>query len=344
MTPPLRPTLAQLRLFLAVVHAGGFGEAAADLGMSQSSVSEGVAGLERALNARLLRRGPAGATLTEAGARAQEHAERAVQAAGDLLSAVQDTGNLNGLLRIASPRSVATHLLPPVLAAFRARHPGVQFQILDADHTLVSPFGGSNTGSGEAMLMSGQADIGILHQPVHGSLLTWTFYQDDYVLVVPEVRGQSEMGRTGTGQATWADITGHVLMLPSAGDNCNILVHSYLREYHQDVPPVIEVENDSVTLGMVAHGLGHAILPRLAVLPLPAGLRLLRLPTTLRRTLSVAVMPARASLPIIAAMTESLRFESLGHRPLGVEDTSGPEVTDISGRVRAAELPDFSRS
>ncbi|MGY2893136.1 LysR family transcriptional regulator [Deinococcus sp. UYEF24] len=340
MTAPLRPTLAQLRLFLAVVHAGGFGEAAADLGMSQSSVSEGVASLERALDARLLRRGPAGATLTEAGARALQHAERAVQAAGDLLSAVQDTGNLNGLLRVASPRSVATHLLPPVLAAFRARHPGVRFQILDADHTLSSPSGSS----GESMLMSGQADIGILHQPVHGSLLTWTFYQDDYVLVVPETHGQSQTGRTGTGQAvtgqaTWADITGHVLMLPSAGDNCNILVHSYLREYHQDVPPVIEVENDSVTLGMVAHGLGHAILPRLAVLPLPAGLRLLKLPTTLRRTLSVAVMPARASLPIIAAMTESLR-----HRPLGAEETSGPAATDRSGRGQAVELPDFSRS
>ncbi len=337
MTPSVRPTLAQLRLFLAVVRAGGFGEAAADLGMSQSSVSEGVASLERALDARLLRRGPAGATLTEAGARALEHAERAVQAAGDLLSAVQDTGNLNGLLRIASPRSVATHLLPPVLAAFRARHPGVQFQILDADHTLAAPSGSS----GEAMLMSGQADIGILHQPVHGSLLTWTFYQDDYVLVVPEAHV-----RTATGQATWADITDHVLMLPSAGDNCNILVHSYLREYHQEVPPVIEVENDSVTLGMVAHGLGHAILPRLAVLPLPTGLRLLRLPTALQRTLSVAVVPARASLPIIAAMTESLR-----HRTLGSGEASGgaahlpadvlPAVRLVSGAV--AEIPDFSK-
>ncbi|WP_407539319.1 LysR family transcriptional regulator [Deinococcus radiomollis] len=342
MTSLPRPTLAQLRLFLAVVKAGGFGEAAAELGMSQSSVSEGVAGLERALDTRLLRRGPAGTTLTEAGSRALGHAERAVQAAGDLLSAVQDTGNLNGLLRIAAPRSVATHLLPPVLAAFRARHPGVRFQILDADHTLTSPSGGSgstvstNTGSGEAMLMSGQADIGILHQPVHGSLLIWTFYQDDYVLVVPE-----GYGRTGSPQATWADITGHVLMLPSAGDNCNILVHSYLREYHQEVPPVIEVENDSVTLGMVAHGLGHAILPRLAVLPLPAGLRLLRLPTSLRRTLSVAVLPARASLPIIAAMTESLRLGSLGHRPLGAEEPAGPAA---AGRLQAAERSDFSGS
>lgn len=316
MTPPPRPTLAQLRLFLAVVRAGGFGEAAADLGMSQSSVSEGVAGLERTLEARLLRRGPAGTTLTDAGSRALHHAERAVQAVEDLLSAVQDTEHLSGLLRIAAPRSVATHLLPPVLAAFRARHPGVQFQILDAEHTLASASGGS----GEAMLLSGQADIGVLHQPVHGSLLTWTFYQDDYVLVVPQAHGQAgaKSIQTPSGQATWADITDHVLMLPSAGDTCNTLVHSYLREYHQEMPPVIEVENDSVTLSMVAHGLGHAILPRLAVVPLPAGLRLLRLPTTLRRTLSVAVLPARASLPIIAAMTESLR-----HRVPGAEEASG---------------------
>jgi DNA-binding transcriptional LysR family regulator len=317
VTPLPRPTLAQLRLFLAVVRAGGFSEAAADLGMSQSSVSEGVAGLERALDTRLLRRGRAGVTLTAAGTRAVEHAERAVQAAGDLYSAVQDTGNLKGLLRIAAPRSVATHLLPPVLAAFRSRHPDVQFQILDADHSLEgAPGGSASGGSGEALLISRHADIGIVHLPVHLSLMTWPFYTDDYVLVVPEVKGLREAHSfpeerglaAGTlNQASWADVTGHTLMLPSAGDNCNILVHSYLSEHHQPMPPVVEVENDSVTLGMVAHGLGHTILPRLAVLPLPAGLCLLRLPVALQRSLSVAVLPARASLPIIAAMTASLR-------------------------------------
>ncbi|WP_424951808.1 LysR family transcriptional regulator [Deinococcus sp.] len=319
MTSLPRPTLAQLRLFLAVVRAGGFSEAAADLGMSQSTLSEGVAGLERALDTRLLRRGPAGVTLTAAGSRALEHAERAVQAAGDLLSAVQDTTHLKGVLRLAAPRSVATHLLPPVLAAFQKQHPGVQFQILDADHTLHSAPGGS----GEAMLLSGQADVAVVHLPVHLSLLTWPFYRDDYLLVVPE----THLGAGSVlGQAHWADITDHPLMLPSAGDNCNLLIRGYLREHHQSVPPVVEVENDSVTLGMVAHGLGHTILPRLAVLPLPAGLRLLSLPVALQRTLSVAVLPARAGLPSIAAMTSSLRRAGMERGAGGLPQNRIPEL------------------
>lgn len=303
-----RPTLSQLRLFLAVAQAGGFSEAAADLGMSQSSLSEGVAGLERALGVRLFRRGPSGVTLTAAGARATEHAVRAVQAAEDLTRAVQDSGSLKGLLRIAAPRSVATHLLPPVLADFRYRHPGVQFQIVDADHSLTNTQGKA---SGEALLLAGEADLGILHLPISGPLLTWPFYSDDYVLVVPERQDRA----VPSGPARWSDITDHPLMLPASGDNCNLLVHAYLREHGQVLPPVIEVENDSVTLGMVAHGLGHAILPRLAVLPLPPGLRTLALPVTLQRELHVAVLPARASLPIIAAMTSSLR-QSVAQSPV----------------------------
>lgn len=307
MTAP-RPTLSQLRLFLAVAQAGGFGEAAADLGMSQSSVSEGVAGLERALAARLFRRGPSGVTLTPAGERALDHAARAVLAAEDLAHAVQDQGHLEGVLRLAAPRSVATHLLPPVLAGFRHAHPGVQFQIIDADH---APGGGVNGVSGETLLTGGQADLGIIHLPVSGPLMTWPYYRDDYVLVVP---ARSDSG-AAPARAGWADISGHTLMLPSSGDNCNLLVHAYLREHRQPAPQVIEVENDSVTLGMVAHGLGHAILPRLAVLPLPPGLWLLPLPAPLQRELSVAVLPARASLPIIAAMIASLRQSAATSSP-----------------------------
>ena len=315
-----RPTLSQLRLFLAVAHAGGFSEAAAELGMSQSSLSEGVAGLERALGMRLFRRGPAGVTLTAAGARATEHALRAVQAAEDLAHAVQDSGSLKGLLRIAAPRSVATHLLPPVLAGFKSRHPGVQFQIIDADHSLTSIQGKA---SGEALLLAGEADLGILHLPISGPLLTWPFYRDDYVLVVPERQDQP----VPSSPARWPDITDHPLMLPASGDNCNLLVHAYLREHGQALPPVIEVENDSVTLGMVAHGLGHAILPRLAVLPLPPGLRMLALPVVLQRELHVAVLPARASLQIIAAMTASLR-QSVAEAPQNPEQNPEPGTHD----------------
>ena len=304
MTAP-RPTLSQLRLFLAVAQAGGFGEAAADLGMSQSSVSEGVAGLERALAVRLFRRGPSGVTLTPAGERALYHAARAVLAAEDLAHAVQDQGHLAGVLRLAAPRSVASHLLPPVVAAFSSRYPGVQVRIIDAEA------GGR---SGEKMLQDGQADIALVHLPVNGPLMHWPFCQDEYMLAVrqgaPETGARPETGAPSHREAAnWNDLTGQTLLLPPEDDRCNRLVRQYLSQHQPGLPAITitEVENDSVMLGMVAHGLGQAILPRLAALPLPDGVRLVSLPIPLFRQLGVAVLPARAGLPILAAMLPVLR-------------------------------------
>src|SRR6476659_10776855 len=103
-----QPTLPQLRALLAVADAGGFGEAAAELGVSQSSLSEAVGKLEDLVGRPLLRRSPAGTVVTPAGARVLAHARTAVQAAAEVLLAAQDEGGLSGVLRVASFRSTAT--------------------------------------------------------------------------------------------------------------------------------------------------------------------------------------------------------------------------------------------
>ncbi|GGO30438.1 LysR family transcriptional regulator [Deinococcus humi] len=297
MSSRSRLTLAQLRLFLAVVRAGGFGEAAAEQGLSQSSLSEGVAKLERALGVRLLRRASSGVTLTAAGTRMLQHAERALQAVADIHEAVQEPDQLTGTLRIAAPRSVATHLLPQILARFRSTHPGINLQVIDA---------GSDHTSGEEFLLSGHVDIAIVHMPVAGPLLNWPFYQDDYKLVVSESSSASQ-----TAAEIWQQLTNQPLLLPMTCVRCNRLLQTYLNQHAASTLTVLEVENDSAMLGMVAHGLGHAIIPHLATQPLPQGVRLLGLPVPLRRQLAVAVMPSRAALPMIRALTTLLHQQAL---------------------------------
>jgi len=56
----------EIRVFSAVVEAGGFSRAAERLNVSQSAVSQTIANLEHKLNAPLLVRGRK-PTLTEAG-------------------------------------------------------------------------------------------------------------------------------------------------------------------------------------------------------------------------------------------------------------------------------------
>ncbi|WP_412029727.1 LysR family transcriptional regulator [Deinococcus yunweiensis] len=292
-TTPIHPTLAQLRSLIAVADAGGFSEAAAELGVSQSSLSEAVAKLEDVVGRPLLRRSPAGTVVTPAGARVLAHARTAVQAAGDVLLAAQDDRELAGVLRVASFRSTATHLLPPVLAAFRRDHPAVTVRLLD----------GEADGGGEAQVRDGQADIALVVGEAMPGLRLTPLLDDEYLFVAPESRG--------TQPVTFEELTASALLLPPGLNSCHVRVQSYLRPLGISPAAVTEIDQDSVILGMVRHGLGVTVMPRLALLPLPEGLVALPLPQSLTRPLAVATLPHRAHLPVIRTFTAAL-LASLG--------------------------------
>ncbi|WP_295814755.1 LysR family transcriptional regulator [uncultured Deinococcus sp.] len=282
------PTLAQLRSLIAVADAGGFSEAAAELGVSQSSLSEAVAKLEDVVGRPLLRRSPAGTVVTPAGARVLAHARTAVQAAGDVLLAAQDDRELAGVLRVASFRSTATHLLPPVLAAFRRDHPAVTVRLLD----------GEADGGGEAQVRDGQADIALVVGEAMPGLRLTPLLDDEYLFVAPESRGPQPV--------TFEELTASALLLPPGLNSCHVRVQSYLRPLGISPAAVTEIDQDSVILGMVRHGLGVTVMPRLALLPLPEGLVALPLPQSLTRPLAVAALPHRAHLPVIRTFTAAL--------------------------------------
>ncbi|GAA5512581.1 HTH-type transcriptional regulator CatM [Deinococcus carri] len=291
--PAQAPSLAQLRALIAVVDAGGFGEAAAELGVSQSSLSEAVARLEALAGRPLLRRTPAGTFATEAGLRTLGHARAAVQAAADALLAAQEEGALAGTLRVASFRSTATHLLPPALAAFRARHPGVTVILLDAE----------SCGGGPEAVRAGRVDAGLIVADEAPDLRLTPLVQDDYLFAAPSARG--------THPVTLADLAAQPLILPPLRDSCHRRVRGYLTARGVPLTHIMEVEQDSVTLSMVGHGLGVTIMPRLALLPLPPGLVVLPLPEPLTRPLALAVLPQRAALPLLRAFTGAV-LETLG--------------------------------
>ncbi|WP_052195547.1 LysR family transcriptional regulator [Deinococcus radiopugnans] len=293
-----QPTLAQLRALIAVVDAGGFGEAAAELNASQSSLSEAVGKLEALAGRPLLRRSASGTVPTPAGLRAVAHARAAVQAAGDVLLAAQDDGELSGVLRISSFRSAATHLLPPVLAAFRRQHPAVTIRLLDGDR---------NRGdTGEQQVRSGQADLALVEGEAAAGLRLTPLFQDDYLFVAPASRGPHPV--------TVEELAGGPLLLSPRGNSCHQRIETHLLGLGVDTPGITEIEQDSVILGMVRHGLGVTVMPRLALLPVPDGLILLPLPAPLNRTMAVAALPHRAGLPLIRAFTAAL-VASLGPRP-----------------------------
>jgi molybdate transport repressor ModE-like protein len=118
-----------LRCLEAAARLGSLTAAARALGVSQPAVSVQIASLERHLGARLLERRARGVRPTAAGESILERARRVLDEFRSLEGEIEQ-GALRGLLRIGSTDVVVLHRLPAVLKNFRAKHPGVDLQLI----------------------------------------------------------------------------------------------------------------------------------------------------------------------------------------------------------------------
>ena len=122
----------QLEYFLAVVECGGFTSAAADLHVSQPSLSRGIHLLERELGATLFTRLSRGVTLTAAGEALVGPARQVMRDLATARSSVQKVaGLMAGRLEIVSLTALAVHPLAVLIGAFRQRYPLVDIKVTD---------------------------------------------------------------------------------------------------------------------------------------------------------------------------------------------------------------------
>lgn len=127
--------LEALRYLVAVADFGGVTAAARRLGVSQPAVSRAVRHLEEHTEIPLLERTGRGVRLTGAGSALVAHG-RALFAserlAEESLAALR--GLERGALHVGASTTIAHYILPPVVARFLERHPGITFR-LSAVHT-----------------------------------------------------------------------------------------------------------------------------------------------------------------------------------------------------------------
>jgi DNA-binding transcriptional LysR family regulator len=129
--------LSDLDAFVAVAEARSFRGAAAKRGVSPSALSEALRRLEAQINLRLLNRTTRSVTPTDAGLRLLQRLKPALaemQLAIDELA--DDSDQPSGTLRLNVPTSVAEMVMPPIIAAFMAAHPGVTIEI-SADNSFI---------------------------------------------------------------------------------------------------------------------------------------------------------------------------------------------------------------
>ena len=129
--------LDALKVFCAVVDAGGFSRAAAKLGISTSSVTHQVGVLEAHFGARLLNRTTRSMSLTDEGSRCLEQARRLLDGMDELEASMSDAQQRpRGSLRIDMPDILARRFVAPALPRFLAAYPELSVRLTASDRLI----------------------------------------------------------------------------------------------------------------------------------------------------------------------------------------------------------------
>ncbi|WP_420349030.1 LysR family transcriptional regulator [Pelagibius sp.] len=127
----------ELAAFVAVAEEGAFNAAARRLGSSPPAVTRLITGLEARLGARLLTRTTRKVTLTEAGQRLREDAQRILADLEEAESTVAGSQAApSGHLRVTAPVLFGQRFVAPVLRAFLDAYPAVTASALFLDRNV----------------------------------------------------------------------------------------------------------------------------------------------------------------------------------------------------------------
>jgi DNA-binding transcriptional LysR family regulator len=283
--------ISHLKIFMAVVEKGSFSLAALELGLSQSAVSRAIASLEEELGVSVLARGRFGAYATDFGDRVTVYFQQILQAEADIeAEANREKGLYGGRVRIASFRSVATHVLPPLIAQFSQRFPNVEVSLVEADPNAV-----------EQALRENRVDIGLMPLPrTSDDFETWEIMRDEFVVLLPPST------QPAPNPLTWRDLSRSAFILYNYAE-CTTAVRQHWQYWQQSLKVAYEIKEDSTIVSMVCQGLGAAVLPKLAALPIPEGIQVRSLPVPLDRNIGAAVLANIWHSPAVFTFLDLLR-------------------------------------
>jgi DNA-binding transcriptional LysR family regulator len=146
------------RSFLAVARSGSLSQAARSLRLTQPTVGRHIAALEQALGAALFTRSNDGLRPTERALALVPQAEAMAASAATLLRlASGEAEAAEGQIRLTTSEFIGVAVLPPMLARFRALHPGIDLDLVLSNRNLD--------------LLRGDADLAVRNVPPTQSAL-----------------------------------------------------------------------------------------------------------------------------------------------------------------------------
>lgn len=286
--------LKQLEYFVRVAELGSFTRASIALDIAQPALSRQVRLLEVELRQNLLVRNGRGVTVTEAGKVLLEHSRgvlHQIDRIREELSRVR--GAPSGRVAVGLPPSLSRVLTVPITREFRARMP---------DGTLSITEGLSVTM--RESLMNGRLDIALLYNAVPSTDIDLFPLLDEPLFLVQRV------GQANPDPIPLREIAQHPLVIPSRPNALRMLVETELANLGCRPRIALEIDGVAAILGLVADGMGSAVLSMNAVVTSAKAAEFVVRPITdpgLASKLSLAVSSRRPTTATQQAMLDLLR-------------------------------------
>jgi DNA-binding transcriptional LysR family regulator len=298
----------RLQVFHAVAKHLSFTKAAEALFMTQPAVTFQIRQLEEHFNTRLFDRAQGRITLTAAGAVALEYSARILAMSAELEMRMKDmSGQLAGPLLIGASTTIADFLLPQVLGEFKSRTPGIVPRLIVANSEIV-----------QDRVVERTLDLGFIEGVSHlPTLVSDVLCEDELQVVCAPGHPLAKLE-----EAPPKSLTEHAYVGRESGSGTREVIDQYLRT--AGVPPdalsvFMELGSPEALKGLVATGLGFAIMSRASVAKEIRLGELVHIPLAPRlvRSLSVVYPKERIQSRLVDSFVEfaKARLTSMQARP-----------------------------
>lgn len=288
--------LVSIRLAVACAQTGSLSAAAREAHLALAAASRRIKELELALGDTLFERHARGLTPTAAGRVFVRHGLTLLQTMDQLSTELADQRlGIARHVRLCASTAAINQFLPPLLASYALAQPQIR---VDLDEQVSEAV--------VAALREGRADVGVFVEgPDTQGLHTALFRTDELVLVLPTnhalAQNKTPLPFAQALDEDWISLTTGAAML-QAQQQAALSAGKPLRLRMQ-------VRSFDAVCHLVTAGLGVALLPKLAVLPLARTLHLAWRPLSdawVRRRLLVGYgTPDHAVLDLVQFLSHS---------------------------------------
>ncbi len=245
----------RLQVFHTVARLLSFTKAAESLHMTQPAVTFQIRQLEEYFNTRLFDRTHNKISLTEAGQRVFDYADRIITLYSEMDNRVRElTGDVSGIVIIGASTTIAEYVLPSLLGEFRRAHANINIRLKV-----------SNSDGIVHMVEDNTIDVGIVESPIaNKNLVVEVCWHDNLVFICPP---DHPLAKRSSIKAT------DLMSLPFVCREEGSGTREYMREYLaangmpiSELDLSLEVGNPEAVKSAVEAGLGVSIVSQATVI------------------------------------------------------------------------------